>query len=292
MTTAQPKYARRPFPADTLAEAVALAQAIQDKNNGRPMNRVLLADAIGRKPASSQYKELLSSSFKYGLTIGNEKSGVISLTELGVALTKPRDPSEHAASLRTAALQPDLFRRLADHYSNGKLPRGSFFLSVLERDFGVPRERCQECAETLVQNGKFAGIIQELQETLYVILDAESMPAEAPGGEDPVQEAEVVGAPVTGESQSPESHQSPAGERFIFLGHGKSRRPLEQLEKVLQQFKIPYKVAVDEPQMARPISVKVASVMRECHSAILIFTSDEEFKTPDDRQNNSQDTSL
>ena len=116
-----------------------------------------------------------------------------------------------------------------------------------------------------------------------MILDAESMPAEAPGGEDTVQEAELVGSPVTGESQSPESHQSPAGERFIFLGHGKSRRPLEQLEKVLQQFKIPYKVAVDEPQMARPISVKVASVMRECHSAILIFTSDEEFKTPDDR---------
>src|SRR5438093_1162099 len=101
-------YIRRPFPADSLAETISLAQAIQDQNNGRPMNRVLLANAIGRKPASSQYKELLSSGFKYGLTQGNEKSDNINLTELGTAITKPRDQHERVKSIREAALQPDL----------------------------------------------------------------------------------------------------------------------------------------------------------------------------------------
>jgi hypothetical protein len=238
------------------------------------MNRVLLANAIGRKPASSQYRELLSSAFKYGLTEGTEKSDNISLTELGVSVTKPRDGEERGMAIKRATLQPDLFRRIYNHYSNGKLPQGTFFLSVLERDFGVPRERCQECANILVQNGQFAGILRELQGALYVIFDGEAAAEEQdfipPDTAVPVDEA----LPLSLQPQVPT-------ERFIFLGHGKNRRPLEQLKKVLDQFKIAYKVAVDEPQLARPIPVKVAQTMRECHSAILIFTADEEFQRAD-----------
>ncbi|HJP92989.1 MAG TPA: TIR domain-containing protein [Pyrinomonadaceae bacterium] len=67
----------------------------------------------------------------------------------------------------------------------------------------------------------------------------------------------------------------------IFLGHGKNRVPLEQLKKILDKHHIPYKVAVDEPNKFRPISEKVASVMRECGAGILIFTADEEMRTPE-----------
>jgi len=63
----------------------------------------------------------------------------------------------------------------------------------------------------------------------------------------------------------------------IFIGHGKNKKPLEQLKKVLDQFKIPYKVAVEEPNLGRPISGKVREVMQSCNCAILIFTADEQF---------------
>lgn len=66
--------------------------------------------------------------------------------------------------------------------------------------------------------------------------------------------------------------------RKVFIAHGKNRVPLEQLKKALDQFKVKYAVAVDEPNQGRPISKKVAELMRdECSSGIFIFTADERF---------------
>lgn len=67
----------------------------------------------------------------------------------------------------------------------------------------------------------------------------------------------------------------------IFVAHGKNKRPLEQLKRILDQFKIPYRVAVDEPNLGRPIGAKVKEIMEACNCAVLIFTADEEFRTAD-----------
>lgn len=64
----------------------------------------------------------------------------------------------------------------------------------------------------------------------------------------------------------------------IFIAHGKNKKPLEQLKRVLDQFRIVYKVAVDEPNLGRPIGAKIRETMEACNCAILIFTADEEFK--------------
>ncbi len=55
------------------------------------MNKLLVTAAISRKLASSDFKLLLSSSLKYGLTVGTEKAKDIQLTPLGGRLTKPFD---------------------------------------------------------------------------------------------------------------------------------------------------------------------------------------------------------
>jgi len=86
-------------------------------------------------------------------------------------------------------------------------------------------------------------------------------------------------------SMSPAAGASPRATppktNAIFLGHGKNRQPVEQLAKILDQYKIPYRIAVDEPNRFRPISAKVAETMQQCAAAILIFTSDEEFRDVD-----------
>lgn len=64
----------------------------------------------------------------------------------------------------------------------------------------------------------------------------------------------------------------------IFVAHGKNKKPLEQLKRILDQFKIPYRVAVEEPNLGRPIGAKVRETMEACNCAILIFTADEEFR--------------
>ncbi|MGD0809579.1 MAG: hypothetical protein ABSA91_07710 [Acidimicrobiales bacterium] len=70
-----------------------------------------------------------------------------------------------------------------------------------------------------------------------------------------------------------EDHSS--APKKVFVAHGKNRTPLEQLKKALDTFKVIYAIAVDEPNKGRPISKKVATLMRdECSSGIFIFTAD------------------
>lgn len=88
----------------------------------------------------------------------------------------------------------------------------------------------------------------------------------------------VVEKPPAPEVQAPAPvAKRPLGQG-IFIAHGKNKKPLEQLKKVLEQFRIPYKVAIEEPNLGRPISAKVREIMQACNCAILIFTADEEFR--------------
>jgi predicted nucleotide-binding protein len=92
---------------------------------------------------------------------------------------------------------------------------------------------------------------------------------------------EVEAGPAPARSTPSASTNSPAksagAKNSIFVGHGKNKAPLQQLEAILNEYKIPHKVATAEANRARPVSEKVAQVMEECGAAILIFTADEAF---------------
>ena len=254
---------KRPFPRESLKETLVIAQAIQDKNAGKPMKRIFVADAIGRTPSSSAFKYLLSSSYQYGLTVGTEKAEYIELTELGQSVTKPTSPQEKTNALQQSAQKPDLFKRIYEHYRDAKLPSGDFFKNVVEREFDVPREWVDDCIKILLDNGWFANVIKDVAGAPHVVFERVPLPP-------PEEEEEVTPSRVT-----PTVPKVPAVKQ-IFIGHGKNKVPLEQLKKILDQFKVPYTVAVDEPHRGRPISQKVADIMRSCTSAIFIFTADEE----------------
>lgn len=78
------------------------------------------------------------------------------------------------------------------------------------------------------------------------------------------------------DEEEEDHEEAPPVPRQIFVAHGKNRQPVESLKKILDQFKVPYKIAVDEPHAGRPISKKVADLMHDCTSAIFVFTGDEE----------------
>lgn len=75
----------------------------------------------------------------------------------------------------------------------------------------------------------------------------------------------------------PAAPPAAAHKNAIFVGHGGNRKPMEQLVKILNEYGIPHKEAVDEASRARPIPQKVAETMRECGAAILVFTADKEY---------------
>src|SRR5712691_6814650 len=69
-----------PFPRNTLKEALAVPRAIEHDNAGQPYDPVLLAkQSLNTVPRSSYFEVLLTSSERYGLSIGNSRSKAISL---------------------------------------------------------------------------------------------------------------------------------------------------------------------------------------------------------------------
>ncbi len=164
----------RAFPVHTLQEALAVPQKIQDERAGKPMKRLLLADALGIKPNSTNFRDILSSSHKYGLTEGTEKAEDIVLTPLGSDAVQTTDPAKRLAALRQAVLHPPVFQRFFEAYQNAKLPSPGMLQKVLVSEYGVASAHAEQCANTIMDNGRFAEIIRDVSGSPYFMFDGET----------------------------------------------------------------------------------------------------------------------
>lgn len=250
------------------------------------MNRLLLADALGMSPSSSNFRDILSSAYKYGLTDGTEKADSISLTSLGGAATQQTDQSSRLRALRNAALAPTVFGRLLRDYANKKLPSAEMLPKILRTQYDVPEDLTEECAAHIAANGRFVDIVRDIGGSPHILLDAESISAPTMGNDDsdaiaaeaktPIEQPSIR-SPTFPATTAASPRQNTDAPKPIFVGHGKNKAPLQQLQRLLTTFQIPHKVVVDEANLGRPIPQKVKDTIDECGSAILIFTRDEKF---------------
>jgi predicted nucleotide-binding protein len=117
-----------------------------------------------------------------------------------------------------------------------------------------------------------------VEEFVGAVVDRE----EIDPSEDDASDDDEGNAHETLKESSPRTGVSSKLGQGIFIAHGKNKKPLEQLKRILDQFKVPYKVATEEPNLGRPIGTKVKEVMEACNCAILLFTADEELFDKDE----------
>ena len=263
-----------------------------------PVRRLTLATLVNRSPNASGFRELLLASRAYGLTEGGVNADQFVLTPLGHEVTGGDEVARQEA-LKNAVMNIEPFRVFFTAYDNKKVPSTAALKEFLVNSAGVPVDRAEDCIEHIMANGKFAGLFYQLKSVDYVDLRG-AYPPRMPGEEIHDEEARVspvlaaesptTSAPrpldvpvVRGEVE--DARQASSVPKKVFIAHGKNRTPLDQLKKMLDQFKVKYAVAVDEPNRGRPISTKVANLMRDdCSSAIFIFTADERFLREQDGQ--------
>ncbi|WP_150129896.1 hypothetical protein [Sinorhizobium sp. RAC02] len=121
----------RPFPRKALADALKVVHAIKDKNAGKAYSPPQIADAIGRRPRSSEFGVILSAAQAYGLTEGNTRASTISLTDLGRRIAYPRDPQDESEGKFKAFCNVDVFYKVYQHYENNTIPEKKFFRNTL-----------------------------------------------------------------------------------------------------------------------------------------------------------------
>jgi predicted nucleotide-binding protein len=188
------------------------------------------------------------------------------------------------------AIYGDFLRK----YNNKKLPSSDMMEKILTAEWSIPSEHAAECAERIVVNGRFAGVIRDISGSPHVMVD---VGREAAVGEQISSERDD-GVPEGDElyrsSDKDRIQPSPEGEsakerlgpepKAILICHGKNKKPVEELQRILSGMKIAHKVAINEPNKGRPISQKIKDLMKECNSAILIFTKDELFFDKDEEE--------
>lgn len=273
------------FPKHPIEAVIAVPQALEDKNGGNPLPPMDVGLALGISPGSSAFRDLLSSSIKYGLTTGSYNQPKVSLEALGKDIAFPKSPQERRRALLEAALRPEPFRRVYEYYKGKKMPDKQFLANTLVRDFGVARDMVDKFAEVLNANLEYLGLVKDGPTGKWLSVEVRMPDASVGevGTQSTADEAPAstpdISAPKPVVSASTESLRSQRN--AIFIGHGKDKAPLEQLEKILGEYRLPYKAAEEEPSKGRPISQKVADIMHGCGAAILIFTADEEFRDKD-----------
>ncbi len=261
------------FPRHTLKQALVIAETIWKDNGGEPYNRLSLAKSVDMSPTGSPFTIILASSYRYGLTEGSYTSEKITLTPLGRAIVAPKADEDTKARLREALLKPELFQKVYTRFDQKPIPKPDVFKNTLLIDFKTSKDNLDACHNVIMENVNDYNLAQDIKGTTYLQLDllapVQVTELEGPYGE----EMSEAPTPVEVEPVAPVPKAMP---KQIFVAHGKNKKPLEQLERILNKFKVPYKVATEEPHRGRPVGAKVAQLMRECTSGIFIFTADEE----------------
>lgn len=268
-----------------LREALRVAAAIGEQYAKQPTKPIDVALALELSPRHKKFEYLTGASIAYGLTEGGAQSPQIALSDLGRRIVAPTAEGDDLAAKREAVLRPRIIREFLTKYDGSPLPKDNIARNVLE-EMGVVAGVTERVLQLILDNAKELGLLRELKGRFYVRLDAPT-PAEpavspldtlSPDEMDEEREDDIVDEVAGRQTEDGQRAVKKSRPGAIFLGHGKNRGPLEKLQKILNEFKVPHRVAVDQPNLGRPIPDKVKDVMEECNSAILIFTKDEEFR--------------
>jgi predicted nucleotide-binding protein len=275
----------RNYPPLPLEDALRVPRAIEDQASGMKVSRLTLAELLDSTPTSRVFKELVAASRFYGLSNGGINAEEFSLTELGSSACGG-DEVEQDRARKAAVMNVGPFRAFFEKFNSKKMPAVSAFKEFLVRDADVEANRADECIDHIMSDAKTAGLTRTMKSGEWIDLsgtpasppqDVEDEDGDGEGDDEEVDALDKVDPPLEDEAAlgTARSRQAP---KKVFIAHGKNRVPLDQLKRTLDQFKVKYAVAVDEPNQGRPISKKVADLMeKECSSGIFIFTADEKF---------------
>lgn len=275
------KLSQTEFPNNALPQAERIAHAIWDNFAGRGAAPHDIAIALDMSPTSGGWRNLCGSAIAYGLTEGGYAADQITLTKLGRRIVAPTEDGDDARARAEAVLQPRVQREFFEKYNRAKFPSDNIGRNVLV-SLGLPKDRAERSFEILKENGQLTGIVRDTKTGPFVAIEnpVAPRPADAAPVIEEVDDDELDVTPTESEKAGGAGAKvvtDDSSPKQLFVAHGKNRKPLEDLKKILDQFKIPYKVAIDEPNRGRPISAKVGELMQECSAGIFIFTKDELF---------------
>lgn len=260
------------FPKHTLQEAMRVAAGLEAKSGGQALPPLETAEAIEMSPGSSEFRAILSSSIKYGLTSGSYNTERVSLENRGRDIVEPTSDEARHQGLVEAALTPPTFKAMYQAFKGKKLPEPAFFENLVVREFGVPKEHAKKCVDIFVANMEHVGLVKSLSNGKWLSTGVTAQPDEAPTeAAFPKNEAEPPMPPTKGPVLT-----MPSAKLKVFIAHGKNAQVVAQLKDVLTFGNFDAVIAEENETVAKPVPDKVLGLMRECSAGIIHVASEDE----------------
>ena len=262
----------RPYPVNTLKDALEVAKAIRKATSGYPVDRGQLAQALGTTVSSSAFTTRLNSSAKYGLTEGAYNDPVIGLTPTGEAITAPQAAEERYNALVGAALKPVLFRRFYEMFNGRQVPADEYARNLIQRELEVHPELAGECLDIITANGIFVNILKTEGDGARMV----NLGSRDPNGAPSAELVEAPPAPSEKASSEPNQPSQTLTEQSriegrIFVGHAGPSKALDTVRSTLTAFNIRFVDSDASSGGGLPVPTEVALEMRNCTAGILIF---------------------
>lgn len=284
--TTRSRISQADIPSMSLEKAQRIPQALADNYGSQATRPLDVASALVMQPSSGGFRVLCGAAIGYGLTEGGPNAPAVSLSGLGRRVVRPTEVDDDKLALREAALKPTIANQFYTKYDGSPLPPKTIAQNVLAT-FAVPNDRTSDVYDLLIENARYVGFLKTIKDKEYIDIGGpvssgtttpirSTTPVSPPDESDELDD-DGLDAGVLPEAPAPPTLAAPSPKNAIFVGHGGNRKPMEQLIKILNEYRIPYKQAIGEPNRARPIPQKVAETMRECGAAILVFTADVEY---------------
>ena len=262
----------RPYPVNTLKDALEVAKAIRKATSGYPVDRGQLAQALGTTVSSSAFTTRLNSSAKYGLTEGAYNDPVISLTPTGDAITAPQAAEEKYKALVDAALKPVLFRRFYEMFNGRQVPEDEYARNLIQRELEVHPELAGECLDIITANGIFVNILKTEGDGARMV----NLGSRGPNGAPSTELVEAHPPPIKKANPEPNLPGQTLTEQAriegrIFVGHAGPGMALDTVRSTLTAFNIRFVDSDASSGGGLPVPTEVALEMRNCTAGILIF---------------------
>ena len=158
------------FPVMSFEDSLLLPESISEHGLDGEIRRMTLMDIIDLSPTSSKTRDLISSCYKYGLTLGNYRSESLQLTENGQVLLNNETPPEvtKAKQFELAIKQIEPFGKLYDGLKGKKLP-GRTVLEDKAGDVGIEEGDRAKAAKTFEANLRFVGLVKDIAGSEHVV---------------------------------------------------------------------------------------------------------------------------
>lgn len=123
------------YPPLSLREAVERVERLYKTIGGHATSRDVVAKGLGYSGLSGTSATAIGALNKYGLLEG--RGDEVRVSERAMAILHPHSPEEKIAALREAALEPDLYRELAERFPG--IPNDDVLRNYLLRNKFLPQ---------------------------------------------------------------------------------------------------------------------------------------------------------